>query len=251
MKTLNFTRKRNFVGYAAFSLILLTLASCRARFVTPAYQDRFTEHKKVAILPFSAVYTGRIPEEVTEEQIHEIEVQEGFYFQDMFANRLAFETGIRRNDVRLTVMTNSQTNDRLERAGLTPKQASLLSPDSLKSILDVDIIVRGTVKMDRFLSDVESMGVEAVQRVVQIISREVTGGGVPVPGRALSRTYFIQSIVEVVDLDDGAILWQHRNAQNADWNYRPELVIQNMSNIFVNQFPYRNKEFRRAERRNR
>lgn len=99
--------------------------------------------------------------------------------------------------------------------------------------------------MDRFLDDLTNMKIQVAEDVIrQVLSM----GGVPIglPGSGnLSRTYRIESNLEAVDANDGALLWQNSLLRNADWNYRPEDAIASMAVQFSRNFPYRNRELNR------
>lgn len=225
-----------------FSLVLV-LAGCRNQFVTTTYEQRKFEHKRIAVIPIKSIYTGKIPEDVTPEDIVKIEDAESVRFQELINAQLTREAGMRRKDIAIELMSTSAVNSLLEEAGVSARQASTMNPSELGEILGVDVVVRGGVKMDRFLSDLNSLKIQVAESVLRQI---ISASGLPVwlPGSGnLSRTYRIESTLEALDVKDGAVLWQNSLLRNADWNYRPEDAIASMAVQYANNFPYRNREF--------
>jgi hypothetical protein len=113
--------------------------------------------------------------------------------------------------------------------------------------LGVDAIVRGYVSKNRFLSDMESMQISVAETALRTIASSA-GVPLPIPGGAvntLKRTYYIESGLELLNGNDGTVLWKIASSRNADWSYRPEQAIANMAFQFAEEFPYRNKEFKR------
>jgi hypothetical protein len=226
------------------TFVLIAFSACRNQFVTSSYEKRKFEHKRIAVIPIKSVYTGKIPEEVTPEDIVKIEDAESIRFQELINAQFTREAGIRRNEIAVELMSTSAINSTLKEAGVSVRQATTMNPAELGEILGVDVIVRGGVKMDRFLSDLNSLQIQIAETVLRQI---LANSGLPIwlPGSGnLSRTYRIESTLEALDVKDGAVLWQNSLLRNADWNYQPEDAIASMAVQYARNFPYRNREFK-------
>ena len=230
-----------------YSLILiLGLSACRNQFVTSNYEHTKENHHLIAVIPMQSTFTGNIPEEVTEEDIRLIEEAESVRFQEVVMNALIYESGIRRNDIGVGFQSIQVTNNKLEKMGISIRDAWTMDPIALADSLGVDAIVRGFVSKNRFLSDIESMKISITESALRSIAAS-TGVNLPIPGGVvnnLKRTYYIESGLELLEGTNGSILWKIASARNADWSYQPEQAIANMAYQFANEFPYRNKEFK-------
>ena len=227
-----------------FSFIALIAVSCQNRFVTNTYESRKFDHKRVAVIPLESIYTGNLPEGMTQEDVVKIEDAESVRFQELVHSRLIYKAGTRRNEIALDFISPSIINSKLEAAGVTVRQAATMDPIQLAQILEVDVIARGNVTMNRFISDLQSLKIEAIET----IARQVVGAfkvPVYVPGTGtLGRTYRIDSNLELLDASDGAVLWKTALVRNADWNYKPEDAVVSLANQHAAAFPYRNREFK-------
>lgn len=227
-------------------IAVMALSSCRNQFTTGSYESRKFDHRTVAVVPPVSAYTGKIPEDVTKEDIQLIEDEEALRFQDMIHTRLIFESGSRNGDVGIDFISPVIVNRKLEEAGMTVREASLADPTELGEILGVDIIVRGSLKMNRFMSDLSSMKIEAAETVLRgVLSVAKLPVGLPGGTHNVNRTYLIQTGSEVVDVKDGIVVWKTFSSRNADWNYQPEQAIMSMCAQMANQFAYRNREFKK------
>jgi hypothetical protein len=197
------------------------------------------------VLPPVTVYTGKLPEDLTEEQLEAIQAEQSLRFQDIIHSQIIFQSGSRNRDIRIDALSPTTVNERLKEAGYTPLQASKIDAAKLGSILKVDVVLRGNLKMDRFMSDLNSMKIEAVETVLRNILIN-TNANVRLPGGVgnINRTYRIESTVEVIDVKDGIGVWKMSGVRNADWNYKPEDAIANMVSMFAQNFPYRNREYK-------
>ncbi|PCJ67909.1 MAG: hypothetical protein COA58_01870 [Bacteroidetes bacterium] len=225
-------------------LIATVAVSCQNRFVTNTYESRKFEHKQVAVIPLESVYTGKMPENITKEDIRKIEDAESLRFQDLVHSRLIFKAGTRRNEIALDFISPSIINSKLEKANISTREAATMDPIELAKILEVDVIARGNVTMNRFISDLQSLKIDAVETVAkQVIA--ALGGPLYFPRTGtLSRTYRIESSLELLDAKDGAVLWKTALLRNADWSYKPEDAVASMATQHASYFPYRNKEFK-------
>ena len=227
-----------------FSFIALVAVSCQNRFVTNTYEARKFDHKRVAVIPLESIYTGNIPEGVTPEDIAKIEDAESIRFQELVHSRLIFKAGTRRSEIALDFVSPSIINSKLSAAGISTREAATMDPVKLAEVLEVDVIARGNVTMNRFISDLQSLKIEAVETIArQVLAAFKVPVFVPGSG-TLGRTYRIDSNLELLDATDGAVLWKTALVRNADWSYKPEDAVASLANQHAAAFPYRNREFK-------
>lgn len=227
-----------------FALITtLVISSCGSRKnITPAYYKRASLHEVIAVLPPETSYTGNLPKDMTEAERLLVEEAESKVFQKMLYDAIINESGPRKKDVAINILSLSKTNQVLEDSGYSIHDSWKLSPEKLCQILGVDAVVRGNLRMQRFMSDLASYGLEVGDDVIDIIRDKIPGGDrvtLPTDNPMLNRTYDIFASLEVLDGRDGVVLWGVRRQTQADWEFQPEQMIQGLSHSFANRFPYR------------
>ena len=114
--------------YLLSALLIIGFTSCRNQFVTNTYENRKYDHKRIAVIPLKSIYTGKIPEELTEEDIVKIEDAEGVRFQELINGQLSREAGIRNQQITIEIISASVTNSKLESAGICVREAESLDP---------------------------------------------------------------------------------------------------------------------------
>lgn len=226
-------------------LFLITISSCRNKFITNAYEQRKFNHRDIAVIPLVSKYTGNIPDEITQDDIAIIEDAQSERFQELIHSRLVVNSGIGRNRIAVNLVSPSITNAKLALLNISLREASVMDPILLAQKLEVDAIVRGNVTMNRFISDLSSLKIQTAEKILRQV---VSLGNFPVnlPGTGnLSRTYKIESSLEILDGINGSVLWKTNLLRNADWNYQPEDAIASMAQQYAQYFPYRNREFKK------
>lgn len=130
--------------------LLLVASSCQNRFVTKSYENRKFSHQTVAVVPIESIFTGKVPDSVTREEIRAIEDLESIRFQSLVHSRLVEQSGLRNRDIAIDILSPSIVLSRLKSAGITPRQASTMNAIELANILEVQVVARGNVTMNRF-----------------------------------------------------------------------------------------------------
>lgn len=226
-----------------FLLILILATSCQNRFVTKSYENRKFTHHKVAVVPIESIYTGKIPDSLSTEQIRAIEDAESLRFQSLIHSRLIQQSGLRNREIAIDIISPTIVRAKLDAAGVSTRAAATMSAIELAQVLEVDVIARGNVTMNRFLSDMESLAIDAVETIAREVLRGL-GSPAGIPNTNLRRTYRIDSYLELLDGMDGSVLWKTSLVRNADWSYRPEDAVASLASQHASAFPYRNREFR-------
>lgn len=218
--------------FILFSLILF--ASCnRERFKTYSYENFAHQHQTLAILPVATYTSGRIPRDISDEQIAMIEEAESQAFQIELYNQLIRRSGRNENDINIDFQHFSVTNDRLEKAGLDLRTSWKSSPEELAEILEVDAVVITNVEKEQYLTDLESFGLSVLNSVAWVFSN----GWWPLYGQ--NRTSDVLASSAIVDGKTGTVIWSTNRTCPTRWNRPHNEVVRAITRTISRRFPYR------------
>lgn len=222
---------------------LMIFVSCGSRQnITPAYERRAPLHKVIAVVPPQTAYTGRLPKNMTPEEVAAVEELESMAYQKELYDGILWQSGPKKKDISVNLQAMSKTNQILSDSGYSIRDSWKLSPERMCAILGVDAIVRGDLQMQRFMSGLESYGLDVADDLLEILRTKIPGAEqVPLPtdNFNLNRTYDVAASVQVLDGRDGVVLWGVSNRTQADWEFTPQQMVQGLSRQFANRFPYR------------
>lgn len=95
--------------------VLFLLTGCSQRYFIAANFDEVTaNHRTVAVLPVKMVFTGKMPKDLTEAQIHELEEAESKAFMIALHNDILESTRGGKRPIRVAVQGYNQTLNILE-----------------------------------------------------------------------------------------------------------------------------------------
>lgn len=213
---------------------ILVLASCgRERFKTYSYENFAYQHQRLAILPVATYTSGRIPREITDEQISMIEAAESQAFQIELYNQLIRRSGRNDRQINIDFQHFSETNDRLEEAGIDLRTSSRTSPQELAQILEVDAVVITNVEKEHYLTDLESFGLSVLNSVAWVFSN----GWWPLYGQ--NRTSDVLASSAIVDGGTGTVIWSTSRTSPTAWNRPHNEVVRAITRTISRRFPYR------------
>jgi len=219
------------------ALLLFVGACSTANYQSPQFDQRAQHHQVIAVLPFEIILTGDPPRNLTAQQIIEIEDTESVAFQEAYYYRLLNQASShRKHPILIEIQAVETTNRLLEDAGISVRDSWGLSAKSLARVLRVDAVVSTSVQKTRYLSDVESFGVEAGLQVVNEVTEGTLASILP---WHLVTTHDIQANSELIDGHDDTLLWQADLAQATDWRLPANQVIASFTEELANLFPYR------------
>ena len=217
-----------------FLAVILFLISCGPEYYkTAGYESRASAHQILAILPVETHTTGRLPKQLTEEDIVEIENAEARAFQISLYNQVAKRTGRYSGTIRVNIQHFSQTNAKLKEAGISPRDSWAMAPDSLAKIVGADAVVRTSVHKDRYLTDLESYGISIAASIANIFSN----AGFWIYPWARTSDMFISC--SILNGSDGVPVWATDFDCRTYWNRRTHEVIDEVSRRIGRRFPYR------------
>ena len=230
-----------------FGLIILGiigLAACAKSFTTPVFSSKSVGHKRVAVLPYQMVYTGRQDADLSPEDKRKIAEAESQAFQRALHNQLLRQSGSGKKDIKIEFQTPERTNKILQDSGIVTMDAWKETPERLSAILGVQSIVYTRVEKEKFLTDLESFGLEIAGDILDKIKLP-DGFNLP-PGADPSfynRTYHIRIDCQLLNGSDASLLWKLPMDIDIDWNSRANEVIEQVARRSAKKFPYRNRSY--------
>lgn len=220
-----------------FAFVILFLASCTPykKYTTAAYYREAPTHKKIAVLPAETITTGRIPEDLTEEKLLQIEEGESIAFQASLYNQLIRQSGIRPKDIYIDIQSYQDTNKKLLNAGISIKDSWKTSSQELARILQVDAIVRTRVEKEYLLSVEESVGLEVANILLANINAPLPIGYID---NSTSDVFISNSIVTA---NDNTTIWSQSLILATKWDISHNDIVNNATRTAARRFPYRGK----------
>lgn len=224
--------------------VILGIASCARDYTTPVFSSKTVGHKKVAILPYQMVYTGRQDADLSPEEIRKINEAESQAFQRALHNQLLRESGSDKKDIKIEFQTPERTNRILQDSGITLVDAWKQTPEKLAALLGVHAIIYTRVEKEKFLTDLESFGLEIAG---DILDKLKLPDGITLPVGAdpsrYNRTYRIKIDCQLLNGVDASLLWKLPLDTEIDWNSRANDVIEQSARMCAKRFPYRNRSY--------
>jgi len=206
-------------------------------YTSQQFATQAADHHKIAVLPFEMVFTGNVPEGLSEQQILEIEEAESFAFQTALYHAMLDRSSTRRkNPILIRIQPVEETNRLLALSEIGARESWAIPADELAEMLGVDAVVRTTVFKTRYLSALESFSID----VTAAIFNEATEGrfGWLVP-YGITTTYDIYADSALIDADDGDVLWKVVVERATDWQRPANDVIVGITRKLAKSFPYR------------
>lgn len=219
---------------ALLIVCVICFSNCNREFYkTASYEEKAASHQIVAVLPVETITTGRVPERISEEHIRKIENAESRAFQTSLYNELAKRSGRYRGTISLDIQHFSETNAKLDAAGINPRGSWRMSAIDLAKILGVDAVIRTSVQKDRYLTDLESFGVTLANTILLNVTN---GASWLFPGNRTSNLFISCSVLNGAD---GIPVWVSNVDCPTNWNRRSYEVIDDVSRMIGRRFPYR------------
>lgn len=213
---------------------LLLFASCgRERFKTYSYENFADQHQTLAILPVATFTSGRIPREVSDEQIAQIEEIESLAFQIELYHQLTRRSGRNLNDITIDFQHVNETNNLLEEAGIDLRTSWKTPPKVLAEILGVDAVVVTNVEKEQYLTELESFGLSVVNTIAWVFS----DGWWPLYGQ--NRTSDVLVYCSILDGQTGTPVWSTNRTCPTRWNRPHNEVVRSITRTLSRRFPYR------------
>ena len=213
---------------------LISLSSCARWYsVSPDFERVSRSHKTIAVLPFEVIMTGRIPKKMSEEEIIAIEEAEAQAFQISMHDEMLRSLRNGRFELSATLLSVQETNARLNEAGLNIYNVHNMSPRDLCRALNVDAVYLGRVEKHRFLTDLESFGIDIAQDLLLILSR----GNLWLFADDTAQDIFVQGTI--LEGKNGQALFTAQRGFAVDWTNPSSQIIRNINYQIAKRIPYR------------
>ena len=216
-------------------LITLVLISCSSseKFKTSAYDSLAPSHKTIAILPIDLVGKS-YPAEMSEEQFDRLLAKESNEIQTTLYNLIARETGREKSDIKIRLKSITTTNSALENAGITQKNIADITEADLKSILDVDVVLRTRIFTNVFLTDTrEDLTSEILTTAETIVKNSILT-------KALSFEKAQADVkCELVDLDKATPVWVYDKKRTISLRDKNSEIMKKLCSDVSKNMPYR------------
>ncbi len=200
MKTTN-------IFFAAFIAILFT--SCASRpYISPDLKTKAQKGATMAILPYSIVFEGRLPRNMSPEQLEAQDRRERLAFQQS----LFYQISSRLNGSNIRLQSVASTNSKLSELNLDLHKIENYKPEKLAEKLGVDMVVVPNLIKHRYLSDEASAAITVASVMI---------GGFPVGGsvlRANTKTNDVKASFTIIEANNGNVLWSIKRKNAADWS---------------------------------
>ena len=224
------------------SLLTLLLAgllvtACSRKYYTNSFFDQQTAgHRIIAVLPSEIVFTGKQPKDLTPEAIAKIEERESEDFQRALYSNILQYANSNKYYMFVGVQDINTTTNILTQNNITLRNSWTMDDKKLATLLGVDAIVRMQIRQKRYMSDYASYGVTIAKGV---INETPLGGRLPIPS-SLGKTEDIYAYCTVVS--NNVTLWNNQYKSAADWNNPSNVIIENITDNFGRNFPYKRRK---------
>jgi hypothetical protein len=229
--------KKNLLPFTVFLLVLFTISeSCsRKNYTASNFEEMTLDHKLVAIVPAEMIFTGKLPKNLTEEDIEKMEEQESRDFQYALYNSILEHANTRKYYTTVNFQDVNTTLKRLEEKAVPIRNSWKMDDKELATLLGVDAVIKMRIQKQRYMSDMASYGIDAARR---IISTTGIGSKIPVPYNA-SKTNDIYASCNLVS--ENRTLWNDHYKRAADWDSPSNVIIEGITDNFGKNFPYKRR----------
>ena len=220
---------------SAFAAIIIISSCSRKNYAYSYFEQQTVNHKMIAVLPAEIIITGKQPKNLTAQQIDSIEEDESKAFQVSLQNSILRHANSNRYYMYVGMQDISATLSLLQQNNIGIRDSWKMDSKSLAKLLGVDAVVRMQVTKRRYLSDYASYGVGVAE---QILWNTGVGGRVPLPNNA-AKTNDIAVSCNLIS--DNITLWNDYYKAASDWNNPANVIIDNITNRFGSNFPYKRR----------
>lgn len=220
---------RNLTAFLAFFLVLISMSCNRRAYVADNFEGRTVDHVAIAVIPYEVLNTGRRTKEMTDEFMAEQQAWESEAFQQDLVDRI-MQRATRNRRLVVDMQATSETNARLEEAGISLPFAHELTAEELTGILGVDAVVVAYVQKNKVLTPLESAAATILTTVLNTPATQVANS-------SLNRTYEIDMRVTVLDRM-GTTLYNDAARIEIDFSSTADEAISIVNRRLIRRFPY-------------
>jgi hypothetical protein len=200
-----------FTNYFFAAFIATLFASCASRpFISPDLKRKAKSGATMAILPYNIVFEGRMPKNMSPEQLEAQDKRERLAFQQS----LFYKISSRLNGSNIKLQSVASTNSKLSELNLDLHKIENYKPEKLAEKLGVDMVVVPNLIKHRYRSDEASIALTAANVVINSIPGR---GGVFLPN-VDPKTNDVKASFTIIEANNGNVLWSIERKNAADWS---------------------------------
>jgi hypothetical protein len=212
------------------------ISSCsNTKYLTSSYDRLATDHQIIAILPYDNIYSGKVPEDLNQHDFDEMIIADALYFQSSLYSQLLQESGLSSGDINIDFQDIRTTNEILETEGIYLQELHKVSSENLAELLNVDAVVRVTLRKNFLLSNEESFFVDVAGQIY----RDVVRGPLAWKTWGMSRSSDIDIHATIMDGNEGIAVWSLHKQASTNWDLSTDEVIESINHHISKKFPYR------------
>jgi len=206
-------------------------------YTSQRFPEKTANHRTIAILPFEMVLAGRAPAGLTEQQVAEIEEAESVAFQTaLYYSMLDRASADRKHPILIDIQPVERTNAILDHHDVAIRDSWTMPAEGLSNLLGVDAVVRTTLQKTRYLSDLESYGIDVGSAVLYDVTDGRIGWVMPLLS---TTTVDIWADSTLVNGRDGDVLWKVALQRATDWQRPADDVVVSITRKLAKKLPYR------------
>lgn len=227
--------KKNLL-YALIASFALFLFACSNKYYTAGnFSEKTEDHKVVAILPAEITLAGKLPKNLSPEDIAKTEETESVNFQYALMNSILRHANTKRYVTTVNFQDINTTQKILDQNNISIRDSWKKDDNELAKLLGVDAVIRMSIRKQRYMSDEASYGVGVAKSVIY---RTGIGSKVPVPN-SVGKTYDVYASCNL--LSDNQTLWNDNYKRAADYDTQPHVIVEWITDWFGENFPYKKR----------
>lgn len=230
--------KKNLL-YALIASFGFFLFACSNKYYTAGnFSEKTEDHKVVAILPAEITLAGKLPKNLSPEDIAKAEETESVNFQYALMNSILRHANTKKYVTTVNFQDINTTQKILDQNDISIRDSWKKDDNELAKLLGVDAVIRMSIRKQRYMSDEASYGVGVAKSVIY---RTGIGSKVPVPN-SIGKTYDVYATCNL--LSDNQTLWNDNYKRAADYDTQPHVIVEWITNWFGENFPYKKRRKR-------
>ena len=212
--------KNLFLLFLCITLSGAMSAQSKAIYVNPDFNKLARHHKQLAILPFEVNVDLRPKEreQVTNQQMYEMQVSEGEGVQDALHSYFLKKRG--KGDFKVNFQDTRKTNAELAKAGIDPTGIKEHTPAELATLLGVDGVIWGNLHTTKPLSE----GASAALGIVFGVWGPTNAGSIS---------------IQITDGKSEETLWKYDKTLSRSLGSDINTIINAMMRKASRKFPYK------------
>ncbi len=215
---------------------ILILMACTPHYISPTFDTSTREHQIVAVLPFEMVYTGTLPDNISESELLQLQEAESKAFMISYNQEILRSTKSGRKPIWVRLQSYNKTLKSIESNGISLNEVWSMDEQELANLLGVDAVIKGRIEKYRIMSDLASFGIDVG---VHILGQVISHGHWPWVPFHVTKSKEIKAHYSLIDRKEGEVIWSIAYNIDADWREPANEIIKGVNRRSARRFPYR------------